>query len=1026
MTTIVMVAILLFGTMAYNKLPVSDLPNVDFPTINVSASLPGASPDTMASAVATVLEGQFSTIAGVDSMISQSSQGSTQITLQFNLSRNIDAAAQDVQAAIARSLRQLPADLPAPPSYQKINPADQPILFVVLTGSSLPMWTLDDYGETLIGQRISMVNGVSQVQVYGAQKYAVRIKADPQALASRGIGIDEVADAINNGNANLPTGTLYGKLNNFTVQANGQLMRAADYAPLIVTYRNGSPVRLREIAQVTDGVENDKIAAWYCTKDIKERAIILAISRQPGENTVEVAGAVKDLLTKFKTQLPASVSLNVLYDRSEPIMTSYADVRGTLLLTLVLVVLVIFVFLRNVSATIIPSLALPMSLVGTFAVMYMQNYNLDNISLMALTLAIGFVVDDAIVMLENIVRHMEMGKPRLQAALDGSKEVGFTIVSMTLSLAAVFIPVLFMGGIVGRVFREFAVTTGVAVLVSGFISLTLTPMLANKLLRPSATAHHGRAYGVTERGFNAMLDFYGRTLSWVLEWRKTTVVFSLIVLVATFFLFAAIPKGFLPSEDRDTININTEAAEGISFPALVEHTHQIADIVRNDPNVAASMARAGARSGPANTGGFMLRLKPRSERKLNADEIVNSLRTKLAAVTGIQAYPQNPPVIQIGARASKSMYQYTLQGPDSDELYRYAGMLLDKMQAIPGLLDVTSDMQFKNPQLEVNIDRDLASSLGITVTQIETALLNAYSTAQVSTILAPNNQYQVILELPPEYQMTPEALSLLYVRSSSGQLVPIESVAKLKQSTGPTTINHSGQLRSVTISFGLKPGTSIGDAVKKITDLTHTVVPPTISTNFQGTAQAFQSSLSGMGMLGILAVVVIYMVLAILYENFWHPITILSALPFAGFGALLTLIIFRQELSIYADIGIIMLVGLVKKNGIMMVDFAIEGRKQGKTAAEAIHEACMIRFRPIMMTTMAALMAGLPIAIGLGAGAEARRPLGLAVVGGLLFSQTLTLYVTPVFYIYMERFQEMIRKRSNTKAVSPVSIPEPE
>ncbi|MEI8242526.1 MAG: efflux RND transporter permease subunit [bacterium] len=1014
MTTLLMVSILLFGLLAYRQLPVSDLPTVDYPTIQVSANVPGASPETMASAVATVLERQFSTIAGIDTMTSVSMQGRSTITLQFALSRNIDAAAQDVQAAIARSARQLPSNMPAPPSYQKVNPADSPFLYLVLTSPTQLLSALDEFGQTLIGQRISMIDGVAQVQVYGGQKYAVRIQADPRKLFARGIALEEVVQAVEEGNVNLPTGILYGPSRVFTVQTDGQLTSASGYNDLIVACRNGAPVRLREVACATDSVENDKVAAWYVNSNLTQRAIILAVQRQPGMNTVKVAEDVKALLPSLQQQLPPSVALQVLYDRSLPIKASAADAQFTLLLTLGLVVLVIFVFLRTFSATIIPSLALPMSLIGTFAVMSLLDYSLDNLSLMALTLAIGFVVDDAIVMLENIVRHMEMGKPRLQAALDGAREIGFTILSMTISLAAVFIPVLFMGGVVGRIFREFAVTIGAAVIISGVISLTLTPMLCARFLRAPGESHHGRIYAFTERGFQAMLNFYDRTLQWALSHGRAVMVFSAAILALTFVLAKWVPKGFLPADDQDQISLQTEAPEGTSPAAMFRLQQAVADVVRQDPDVAEAMSRAGGGGGSGpNAGGGLVHLKPRAERHATADQVVQRLRPKLAAIPGVKAYLRVPESLQIGGRSSKSQYQYTLLGPDIDALYRAAGVMMEQMQAMPGFQDVTSDMQLKNPELNIRVNRDLASSLGITVAQVENTLLNAYSGSQVSTIFTPNNQYQVIFELLPEYQRSPSALSLLHVRTPSGQLAPVTALATMKEDYGPLSVNHSGQLPSVTLSFNLRPGVSLGEAVGRVDEVARTRVPPTIVTSFQGTAQAFQSSLQGMGWLLVLAVVVIYIVLGILYESFYHPVTILSALPFAGAGALLALLLFNAELSLYAFVGIIMLVGLVKKNGIMMIDFAIEAQREQKIdPAAAIHQACLIRFRPIMMTTAAALMAGLPIALGYGAGGETRRPLGLAVVGGLLFSQTLTLYVTPVFYVYMEKFRKWLHREA--------------
>ncbi len=1016
MTTLVMSAIVIFGVAAVMNLPVNDLPNVDFPTINVSVSLPGASPETMASSVATPLEKQFSTIAGIDSMTSSSALGSTQITLQFTLERDIDSAAQDVQAAISRAGRQLPPNLPSPPSYQKVNPADQPILFLALTSPTLPMSELDEYGETLMAQRISMVSGVAQVMVYGAQKYAVRVQIDPMELASRSIGLNEVTDAIINGNVNLPTGVLYGPKWAYTIEATGQLMKAEEYRPLIVTYRNGSPVRLEAIAKVFDSVENDKVAAWFVDSTGQNRAIVLAIQRQPGTNTVEVANAVKELLPTFRTQLPASVTINTLIDRSTSIKESVNDVGFTLVLTLVLVVLVIFLFLRNMSATIIPSLALPISIIGTFAAMHQLHYSLDNLSLMALTLSLGFVVDDAIVMLENIVRHSEMGKSIYKAAIEGAREIGFTIISMTLSLAAIFIPILFMGGIIGRLFQEFAVTIGVAVLISGLISLTLTPMLSSRFLKHQHEVHHGRAYNFTEAVYNRSVQVYERGLRWVLAHKASAMVFSALILAGTMYLFIVIPKGFIPSEDRSQIFGSTEAVEGISYKDMFAHQQAIASVLKSKPEVDAFMSSAGPRGASGtNTGFVFIRLKPKSQRQHSADQLIQMWRSSLAQVPGIKAYLQNPPPISLGGRMSKSMYQFTLQSPDTDELYEYAKKMQDKMETVPGLLDVTSDLLIKNPTIKIDIHRDKATSFGLTAQQIEDALYSAYGSRWISTILAPNNQYQVIVELKPEFQLNPSALDMLYIRSVNNQLVPLSAVANVTTDVGPLTINHQGQLPAVTISFNLAPDTPLSQAVDSINQIARQTLPATITTGFQGTAQAFQKSMQGLGLLLFFAILVIYIVLGILYESFIHPLTILSALPFAGFGALITLLIFRTELSIYAFVGIIMLVGLVKKNGIIMIDFAEVQRKLGKSSHDAIIDACVIRFRPIMMTTMAALMAGLPIAMGMGAGAESRRPLGLAVVGGLLFSQTLTLFITPVFYVYMEALRNKLSRKKNIK-----------
>ena len=1001
MTTLISIAIVIFGLMSYRALPVSDLPNVDFPTILVSASLPGASPETMASSVATPLERQFSTIAGLDAMSSTSIQGGTSVTLQFSLDRDLDAAAQDVQAAIAAAQANLPLGMPSPPSYQKVNPADKPILYLGLSSPTLPLSQVDEYAETYLAERISMISGVAQVQVYGSQKYAVRIQLDPKALAYRGIGTNEVAQAIENANVDLPTGTLYGAHQEFTVQANGQLTDAAAYRPLIVAYRNGAPVRLEDLGRVLDSVEDDKVAGWVDGT----RAIVLAIQRQPGTNTVEIVNAINRIVPTFRAELPASVQITTLYDRSRSIRESVNDVQFTLLLTVFLVVMVIFLFLRNLSATIIPSLALPLSIIGTFGVMQALGYSVDILSMLAITLSVGFVVDDAIVMLENIVRHMEMGKSAMQAALDGSKEIAFTILSMTISLAAVFIPVLFMSGILGRLLHEFAVTITSAILVSGFVSLSLTPMLCSRFLRPPGAERHGRLYMTTERGFDAVIEGYRRSLGFVMRHRPATLLFSIGLLLATVWLYRLMPKGFLPSEDQGQILIFTKAAQGISFDAMVRHQLALAHIVENDPNVGTFFSSVGAAgpNGSSDSGILFAHLKPLSKRKLSADEVITELRPKLAAVPGIIAFLQNPPPIQIGAKFTQSTYQLTLQSPNDEELYKYGAILERRMRAMSELRDVTSDLEISNPQVNVVIDRDKADELGISADAIEDALDDAYGSRQISTIYAPNDEFQVITELEPQYQDDPSTLGLLYVRSDKGALVPLNTVAKLERNLGPLSINHSGQLTSVTISFNIAAGVSLGKALGDVKDAADNTLPASISSEFEGTAQEFESSTSNLGILLLMAILVIYMVLGVLYESFIHPLTILSGLPAAGFGALATLLIFHMELDLLAFVGIIMLVGIVKKNAIMMIDFALDAqRNEGKSAAEAIFEGCMTRFRPIMMTTMAALMGTLPIALGIGAGAQSRRPLGVAVVGGLFFSQFLTLYITPVIYVYLD------------------------
>ena len=1023
MTTLVMAASLLFGIVGFRRLPVSDLPTVDYPTISVSANLPGASPATMASAVATPLEKQLSTIAGVDSMSSVSSQGSVQITVQFSLNRDIDAAAQDVQSAISKASRQLPPDMPSPPSYNKVNPADQPIIFLAMSSATLPLSTVDNYAQNLMAQKISSVEGVAQVFVFGAQPYAVRIQVDPNKLAAYGLGIDQVESAVESANVNQPLGTLSGKHQSFTVQASGQLNNAAAFRPLIVAYRNGHPVRLEQLGNVIDSVQNDKSAAWYDST----RAVVLAVQRQPGANTVRVVDEIKALLPQFRAAIPAAVKLDVAIDRSLSIRKSVADVEHTLLIAVVLVILVIFIFLRNLSATLIPSLALPVSIIGTFAVMALLNYNLDNLSLMALTLCVGFVVDDAIVMLENIVRHMDNGVPPMEAALRGSKEIGFTIISMTLSLSAVFIPILFMSGLLGRLLHEFAMTILVAVLVSGFVSLTLTPMMCSRFVHSEKQKRHGKIYLAFERFFDGLRGGYDRALQVVLRHRAITMLLSLLILVATVFLFVIVPKGFFPDEDVNRIIGNTEAAQDVSFEGMREHQLAAMKIVAADTNIEgfiSSIGGGGPGASTINNGRLFMRLKERSERKLSANQIIQELRGKFSQLPGMTVAMQNPPLIRVGGMMTKGLYQYSLQDADAKELFHWAPLLLDKLLQQPEFQDVTTDLQLAAPQVNVEIDRDKASALGVTARQIEDALYNAFGQRQASTIYADVAEYWVIFEVQPQFQLDPDALARLYITSSSGgsnnvpRLIPLSAVAKLSRSVGPTSISHVGQLPSVTLSFNLPPGVSLGTAVaqmQKIEDELH--LPATVTGSFQGAAAVFKSSQAGLLALLAVSILVIYLILGILYESFIHPLTILSGLPSAGFGALLTLLIFGIDLNIYGFVGLVMLVGIVKKNAIMMIDYAITAqRDHGKSAVAAIHEGCLVRFRPIMMTTMCALVATLPIALGIGAGGESRRSLGLTVVGGLVVSQLLTLFITPVVYLYLENFQQRFTRNKNPAA----------
>jgi HAE1 family hydrophobic/amphiphilic exporter-1 len=1069
-TSLLMAAIALFGLVAYRSLPVSDLPNVDFPTLLVTAQLPGASPETMGSSVATPLENQFSMIAGLESMTSVNSLGSTQITLEFDLNRSLDGASIDVQGAITQAARLLPQGMPTPPTFTKVNPADQPILYLVITSTTVPPWTLDEYAETRIAQRISMVSGVAQVQVLGSQKYAVHAQVDPHALASRQIGINEVEAALRAWNVNTPTGSITGPHKAYTLQATGQLMNAAEYKNMVVAYRNGAPVRLGELGTVKDGVEDERTASWFYSRDGQQRAITLGIQRQPGTNTIAVADAVKALMPQFRVELPTSVHMDVLYDRSDTIRESYRDVQFTMLLTLGLVIMVIFVFLRNVWATVIPSLALPFSIIGTFAVMYLLGYSLDNLSMMALILSVGFVVDDAIVMLENIYRHVEMGEDPLTASLVGSREIGFTIVSMTLSLAAVFIPVLFMGGVLGRLFREFSVTICVAILISGVVSVTLTPMLCSRFLKRAHTPGGGdteaggaasRLGRASERAFDSMLSGYDRTLQVVLRHRPATMAAFVVVLVLTAALFIIVPKGFIPDQDTDQIAVTTEAAQGTSYVKLVEYQGEVAEIISRDPNVEGLVSTIGgsaaATLGGPNLGQIVVHLKPRGDRKELANDIIEKLRPQLAHVLGIQVYLQNPPTVRIGGQVSKSLYQYTMQSPDREVLYEASRHLLKALADVPGLVDLTSDLMVASPQVDVQIDRDKAAALGVTANQIENAFYDAYGPRWVSTIYAPVNEYKVLIELEPRYQADPAALSLLYFKaipnagsgsgnpggssagsmggssgagaqsggtgasaaSSGGAVVPLDTLAHTTQVIGPQTVNHQGQLAAVTISFGLQPGAALGTVLGRVREVADRTLPDGVSGQFQGAAKAFQSSLSNLAVLLVIAIMVVYIVLGILYESYIHPLTILSGLPSAAFGALVTLILFRMDLNIYAFVGMIMLIGIVEKNAIMQIDFALEAERNGMTPEQAIYQGCLIRFRPIMMTTMAALLGAVPIAVGYGAGGEARQPLGLVVVGGLLFSQLVTLYLTPVVYTYMAQVQGWLKTRHGVGVAQP-------